>query len=173
MVKETKFDHQIVRIVKGLALGTEQEFGGIIMLDFQTSNIATVTSADTSISWFPLDLGAYAPLHARAAILDIAVRDGVGSGGSYYLSVGNPCGVGDPIVASKTQLIYAGDVNDRWKSRIVVAGLNDDDKVNLRVTASGGVFDYTIKLIGWVLDPYTAKVTPPNEDLKATLVVNQ
>ena len=173
MVKETKFDHKIVRIVKGLALGTEQEFGGIIMLDFQTSNIATVTSVDTSLSWFPLDLGAYAPASARAAILDIAVRDAAGAAASYYLSVGNPCGVGTPIVASKTEIIYAGDVNDRWNSRLVVAGLNDDDKVNLRVTASGAVFDYTIKLIGWVMDPYTAKVTPPNEDLKATFVVNQ
>jgi len=168
MVKETKYDHHPVRIVKGLALGVEQEFGGIIQLDMQTSNIATVTSSN-STGWYHLDLGAYAPKNARAAILDIAARDAAGAATDAYLEVGYP-GI---ILSTKTQIVYCGDVNDRWQSRIVYAVLNDDDKVNLKVTASGAVFDYTIKLIGWVIDPYVAKVTPPSEDLKVTFYVQQ
>ena len=172
MVKETKFDHQIVRIVKGLALGTEQEFGGIIMLDFQTANIATVVSSDSTV-WTLLDLGAYAPAAARAAILDVAARDAAGAAGDYYFSVGNPCAAGAPITAAKTSIVYCGDVNDRWNSRIIVAVMNDDFKVPIRVAASGAVFDYTIKLLGWIMDPYTARITPPSEDLSCTLYVQQ
>ena len=168
MVKETKFDHHPMRIVKGLALGVEQEFGGIVQLDMQTSNIATVVSTNTT-GWKLLDLGAYAPANARAAILDIAARDAAGAATDAYLEVGYP-GV---ILSTKTQIVYCGDVNDRWQSRIVYAVLNDDDKVNVKVTASGAVFDYTVKLIGWVIDPYVAKVTPPSVDLKVIFVVNQ
>lgn len=168
MVKESKYDHHPMRVVKGLALGTEQVYGGIIVLDMQTTAIATVTSTDTT-GWFHLDLGALAPASARAALLDIAVQDGAGAGGNYYVEVGNP-GV---IQASKTQVVYAGDVNDHWSSRLVVAMLNDDDKVNLRVVASGAVLDYTVKLIGWLMDPYVAKVTLPYKDMSCTLVVNQ
>lgn len=175
MVKETKFDHQIVRIVKGLALGTEQEFGGIIMLDFKTSNFVTVVSGDTSITWLQLHLaGSYTvPAAARAVILDVACRDAAGVAAGYYVQFGNPCGVGAPIRASETQIVYAGDVNDRWNSRIVIVEMNDDTKINYQISASGAVFDWNVKLIGWVLDPYTARVTPPSADLKATLVVNQ
>ena len=168
MPKETVYGHHPVRVVKGLALGVESEYGGIIQLDMQTSNIATVTSTNTT-GWFHLDLGAYAPTNARAALLDIAVRDAAGAATDAYLEVG-AAGI---IYSAKTQIIYCGDVNDRWQSRIVIGELNDDDKVNLKVTASGAVFDYTIKLIGWVLDPYVAKVTPPSEDLKVTFYVQQ
>ena len=166
MVKETKYGHHPVRIVKGLALGIEQEYGGIVQLDLQTALVGTGTNSD-STGWYHLDLGAYAPANARAAILDIAVRDAAGAATDAYMEVGYP-GI---ILSTKTQIIYAGDVNDRYQSRIVYAVLNDDDKVNLKVTASGAAFDYTIKLIGWVMDPYVAKVTPPNKDLKATLYV--
>jgi hypothetical protein len=168
MVKETKYDHHPVRIVKGLALGIEQEYGGIIQLDLQSTAIATVTSSN-STGWQHVDLGAYAPANARAAILDVAARDAAGAATDAYLEIGYP-GI---ILSTKTQIVYCGDVNDRWQSRIVYAVLNDDDKINVKVTASGAVFDYTMKLIGWVLDPYVAKVTPPSEELKATLVVNQ
>lgn len=168
MVKETKFGHHPVRIVKGLALGVEQEFGGIVQLDLQSAALATVTSSDTT-GWFHLDLGAYAPTNARAAILDIAARDAAGAATDAFLEVGYP-GI---ILSTKTQIIYCGDVNDRWQSRIVYAVLNDDDKINLKVTASGAAFDYTAKLIGWVIDPYVAKVTPPSVDLKATFYVQQ
>lgn len=167
MVKVTRYEHHPVQIVKGLALGSEQEFGGIVQLDLQTSNIASVDSSDDT-PWFHLDLGAYAPKHARAAILDVAVRDNGAAAGNAYMEVGNP-GI---IYASETQIIYSGDVN-AFNSRIVFAVLNDDDKVNLKITATGAVFDYRVKLIGWVIDPYVAKVTPPYKDLKATLVVNQ
>lgn len=168
MVKVTKYDHHPVQITKGLALGSDQEFGGIVQLDLQTSNIAAVVNTD-STGWKHIDLGAYAPKHARAAILDIAARDAAGAATDAYVEVGNP-GI---IYASETQIIYCGDVNDRWQSRLVYAILNDDDKVNVKVTASGAALDYTAKLIGWVIDPYVAKVTPPYKDLKATFTVNQ
>lgn len=167
MVKETKYDHHPMRIVKGLALGVEQEFGGIVQLDMQSANVGSGTNVDTT-QWFHLDLGAYAPKNARAAILDIAVRDASGAGTEAYMEVGYP-GI---ILSTKTQIVYAGDVNDRYGSRLVIATLNDDDKINLKITASGAAFDYTIKLIGWVLDPYVAKVTPPYVDLKGILNVS-
>ena len=166
MVKDTKFDHHPVRIVKGLALGTEQEFGSIIQLDFQTSNIATVVSTNSTV-WSLLDLGAYAPASARAAILDVAARDAGGAGTDAFIQFGSP----GFIESTKTQIVYCGDVADRWQSRLIIAVLNDDDKICYRVTASAAVFDYTVKLIGWVLDPYVAKVTPPSADLSCTLVV--
>lgn len=168
MVKESKYDHHPVRIVKGLALGTEQEFGGILQLDFQTAVVGSAVNTDDT-GWIHLDLGAYAPKHARAALLDIAARDGAGAANDNYLEVGNP-GI---IYASETQIVYCGDVNDRYQSRLVVALLNDDDKVNIRAVASGAAFDYTIKLIGWVIDPYVAKVTLPYLDMSCTLVVQQ
>ena len=168
MVKETKYDHHPVRIVKGIALGTEQTYGAIIALDLQTTAIATVTNSD-STGWKHLDLGALAPESARAALLDIAVQDAAGAGGNYYLEVGNP-GI---IYASETQVVYAGDVNDHWSSRLVIALLNDDDKINFRIAASGAAFDYTVKLIGWIMDPYTAKVTLPYVDMSCTFSVQQ
>ena len=168
MDKETKFDHHPMRIVKGLALGSEQEYGGIVQLDLQTVVVGSAVNSNTT-GWKLLDLGTYAPAAARAAVLDIAVRDGAGAATDAYLEVGNP-GI---IYASKTQICYAGDVNDRYQSRVVIVLLNDDNKVNLKVTASGAAFDYTIKLLGWVMDPYVAKVTPPYKDLLAYFVVQQ
>jgi len=166
--KETKFDHHPMRIVKGLALGSEQEYGGIIQLDLQTAVVGSaVNSNDTG--WKHLDLGTYAPVAARAALLDIAVRDAAGAANDAFLEVGNP-GI---IYASETQIVYCGDVNDRYQSRLVVALLNDDNKVNIKVNASGAAFDYTIKLIGWVMDPYVAKVTLPYKDMLAYFVVQQ
>jgi len=171
-LKETLYDHHPVRMVEGLALGTEQVFGGIVVLDLQTSVVGS--AADTNdTGWITLDLGTYAPASARAAILDVACRDSGGAAGATYVSVGNPCGVGDPIVASKTQIVYCGDVNDRYKSRLVIALLSDRNLVNIMAIASGAALDYTIKLIGWVLDPYVAKITPPSESLFAYFVVDQ
>ena len=166
MVKETKFGNFPVRVTKGLALGTEEEFGSIIQLDFKTANIATVVSSNTT-QWKTLDLSAYAPVNARTAVLDVAVRDAAGGAGEDYLSFGYP----GFIESTKTQIVYDGDVNDRWQSRLVLAILNELDQINLKVTASGAVFDYTIKLIGWLIDPYVAKVALPYVDLKAIFSV--
>lgn len=166
-LKETLYDHHPVRAVKGLALGTEQQFGGIIVLDLQAAVVGSAVDTDDT-GWIALDLSAYAPASARAAILDVACRDSGGAANDAYLEVGNP-GI---IYASKTQIIYAGDVNDRYRSRLVIALLSDTDLVNIRAVASGANLDYSIKLIGWVLDPYVAKVTPPSVELKAILVVN-
>ena len=166
MVKETKFGHFPVRITKGLALGTEEEFGSIIQLDFQTANIAAVVSTNSTV-WKTLDLSAYAPTNARAAILDVAARDAGGVGTDAFIQFGYP----GFIESTKTQIVYCGDVADRWQSRLVIATLNELDQVNIRVTASAGVFDYTIKLIGWLIDPYVAKVALPYVDLKAIFSV--
>ncbi len=166
-LKETLYDHHPVRIVEGLALGTEQELGGIIVLDLQTSVVGSAVNTDDT-GWIALDLSTYAPASARAAVLDVACRDSGGAANDAYLEVGNP-GI---IYASQTQIIYAGDVNERYRSRLVIALLSDSNYVNIRAVA-GTLLDYTIKLIGWVLDPYVAKVTVPNEDLYCKFVVDQ
>lgn len=107
------------------------------------------------------------PAAAVAAILDVAARDNAGS--DEYLSLATP-GV---IIASKTQIVYCGDVANRWQSRLVIAEMSDDYRIAIKVDASGAVFDYTIKIIGWLLDPSRTRPSMPSEDLKATFVVNQ
>jgi len=167
MVKTHRFKHHPVEIQKGLMLGTEQEYGGIVQLDLRTSNVATVVGKN-STGWTLLDLASLSPpKEAMAAILDVAARDEGGAGTDAHLDIATP-GI---IYASKTEIIYCGDVNDRWQSRIVIAELSDDDKIAIKITASGAVFDYTVKLIGWVIIPSSSRVVPPSKDLKATFTV--
>ena len=169
MVKRHRFRRHPLHAYQGLMLGEEEEYGGIVQLDLRTTNVATVVSTDDT-GWTLLDLaGLSPPAAAVAAILDAAARDAGGAANDTYLSLARP-GI---IIASRTEIIYCGDVNDRWQSRIAIVEMSDDFKVALQATASGAQFDYTIKLIGWILDPSVTRVSMPSEDLKATFFVNQ
>jgi len=176
MVKETKYDHHPVRIIKGLSLGTEYKPGQIVYLDFKTAALTTVASTN-DVSWSLLDIegllpsGATRPVNAVAAILDIAVNDGGSAGQECYMAVATP-GI---IYAGKTQYIYCGDVNDRVGSRTVIVEITGpgDGKFAYMIVASGAVFDYTIKLVGWVIGgTLTSYVTLPYADLKCKFHVN-
>jgi hypothetical protein len=169
-VKRHRFRRHPVHAYEGLMLGEEEEYGGIIQLDLRTTNIATVVSTD-STGWTLLALsGLNPPAAARAAILDAAARDQAGAATDAYLTLAKP---GELGVVSREEIIYCGDVNDRWQSRIVVVEMSDDFKIALRVIASGAVFDYTIKLIGWVLDPSVTRDAMPSEELFCKFAVNQ
>jgi len=174
MVKETEYDHHAVRIVKGLSLGSEYLPGQIVHLNFQTAAIKTVTSTD-DLSWRTLDIddllpsGVTRPVNAIAAILDIAVNDAASAAAAQYMAVATP-GI---ILAGKTQYIYCGNVNDRVNSRIVIVEITGDGKFAYMIVASGAVFDYTIKLIGWIIGgELNTPVTLPSKDLKATFLVS-
>ncbi len=174
MVKETRFDHHAVRVVKGLSLGTEYMPGQIIYLDTQTSALEEVTSDD--VSWTLKDIdgilpsGATRPTNAVAAILDVAVNDSGSAGEECYLAIATP-GI---IVAGKTQYIYCGDVNDRIGTRTVIVEISSDGKFAYMINATGNNFDRVIKLIGWVIaGTLTTPITLPNEELFARFSVNQ
>uniref|UniRef100_A0A6M3M527 Uncharacterized protein n=1 Tax=viral metagenome TaxID=1070528 RepID=A0A6M3M527_9ZZZZ len=169
MVKETEYDHHPVRIVKGLSVGAEYMPGQIVYLDFQTAALTSVASSN-DVPWSTLDIegllpsGTTRPAAAVAAILDIAVNDAGSAGAAAYMMVATP-GI---IYAGKTQYIYCGNVNDRVGSRIVIVEITGpgDGKFAYSIVATGAVFDYVIKLIGWVLGgELTSYVTLPYEDL--------
>lgn len=169
MVKRHRFRHHPLHIYQGLMLGEEEEYGGIAQGDLRTTITATETVLSTT-GWTTLDLaGLNPPAAAVAAILDVAVNDADGDAADYYLQLATP-GI---IYASKTQIVYAGDVDGRWQSRLVIVEISDDGQIAIKVDASVGGFNYTIKLIGWILDPSVTRPSMPSEDLKATFFVNQ
>jgi len=165
-VKTHKFTKHPLEAQKGLMVGTEQEYGGLVQLDLQSAAILSDTGLD-DVSWNLLSLAGYAPKEAAAAILDVAVNDAGSAGQDCYMAFATP-GI---IQAGKTQYVYALAVNDRIGSRLVIVELGDDDKFAYMIEASGAVFDYYIKLVGWILDPSVTKPSMPSEDLKATFVV--
>jgi len=173
MVKETKFDHHAVRVVKGLSLGTEYKPGQIIYLDFQTAALKTITdSGDLSWSLIAIDdelpSGVTRPVNAIAAILDIEVNDD-SSSSATYLAVATP-GI---IVAGKTQYIHCSGVNTIKASRMVIVEITGDGKFAYMINAQTN-FDALIKLIGWVIaGTLTTPITLPNEELFARFSVNQ
>jgi hypothetical protein len=169
MVKETEYDHHPVRIVKGLSVGAEYMPGQIVYLHPQTAALTSVAGSN-DVGWSTLDIegllasGVTRPAAAIAAILDIAVNDAGSAGAAAYMMVATP-GI---IYAGKTQYIYCGNVNDRVGSRIVIVEITGpgDAKFAYSIVATGAVFDYVIKLIGWVLGgELTSYVTLPYEDL--------
>lgn len=175
MVKETKFGQHPVRIVKGLSLGSEYMPGQIVYLNFQTAAIKTVANTN-DVKWSTLDIddllptGVTRPVNAIAAILDVWVRDAASAANATYMALATP-GI---IVAGKTQYIYPGNVNDRPTSRTVIVEITGDGKFAYMIEASGAAFDYTIKLIGWVIGgELSTHVTLPSEELKGVFQVNQ
>jgi len=166
-MKTHKFTKHPLEAQKGLMVGTEQEYGGLVQLDLRTAAILTLASTD-DLSWRLLSLAATSPpKDAIAAILDVAVNDSGSAANVTYMAFATP-GI---IYAGKTAYVYPGDVNDRVGSRIVIVGLNDVDQIAYMIEASGAAFDYSIKLIGWILDPSITRPSMPSEDLKATFIV--
>lgn len=176
MVKETKFDHHPVRVVKDLFLGEEQEHVSPIQLDKLAAALTSLASAG-DVYWTLMDIGALAvaagitvPKNAIAVILDVAVNDAASTANATYMAFATPGNLGS---AGKIAYVYPGNVNDRVGSRLVIVELNDDDKIAYRIEASGGgAFDYVIKLMGWVMGGTNqSKVSMPYGDLKAVFVV--
>lgn len=174
-MKRHRFRHHPLHAFRGLMLGEEEEYGGIIQLELIASNVLLVEDT-SSTQWRLLanlrdysGFGDLPPADAIAAVLDVAVRDADGKTANYYLELATP-GI---IYASKTQIVYAGDVDDRWQSRLVIVEMSDEYEIAAKVTASVGGLDYMIKLIGWVIDPSMTRPSIPSEDLFCKFRVNQ
>jgi len=174
MVKETKYDHHPVRIEKGLFLGSEQlDLAGIYYTQ-HSAVLASVASSD-DLKWALLDLAAVVtvPDNAVAAILDVAVNDEGSAGAAAYAYFSSNVG-GQLDLDSRLTYVYCGNVNDRVGSKTIIATLTEDDKVAFCVVATGAVFDYKIKLIGYLIaGTRSSKVVLPSASLQAQFVVNQ
>lgn len=172
MVKETKYAHHPVRILKGLSLGQEYMPGTVIVLDL-LSAAKTGSLSDTDWTVWDVDslfTGEDRPKDAVAAIIDVAVNDSGSAGTACYLALAAP-GI---IVAGKTFYCYPGDVNDRVQSRLVIIPISSDGKFAVSAEASGGsTLDYSLKLIGWLVGGSLVTATAfPYEDLKAIGTIN-
>jgi len=172
MVKETKYAHHPVRVVKGLSLGTEYMPGTVIVLDF-LSAAKTGSLSDTAWSTWDVDslfTGEDRPVNAVAVILDVEVNDSGSAGADTYLALATP-GI---IVDGKTQYLRAGDVDDRKAERLMIVEITGDGKIAVKAEASGAnTLDYRLKLIGWlVAGTLTSHVTLPSVTLKAKFSVS-
>ena len=169
MVKETKFRHHPVRIEKSLYLGTQQ----LDILGFRSDlqDAALTSSAGgNDVAWTELTLPdlVTVPANAIAAILDVEVNDAGSAGQATYMGF---CPT-PAIVAGRVSYVYCGNVNDRKGSRLVIVELSTNESLMMLVVASGAVFDYTIKLIGWLIGGTdTSRITPPAEELYCTVTV--
>ena len=170
MVKETKFRHHPVRIEKSLYLGTQQLDILGFYADLQDAALASATGVD-DIAWTELTLNnlVTVPADAIAAILDVEVND--------FNPVGQDCYMGfcptPAIIAGRISYVYTGNVADRKGSRLVIVELSTNESIMMMVEASGAVFDYTVKLIGWLIGGTDmSRITPPAVDLPCKVFIN-
>lgn len=164
MVKETRFRHHPVRIEESLFLGVEELDLTGYYEDLQTAVLATASGVDDTVFWEELVLGTLVtiPTDAIAAILDVQVNDSGSAAQECFMGF---CPTG-AIWAGRAQYVYCGDVNDRIGSRIVIVGLSTDESIHYHITASGANFDYTIKLLGWLIGGTDiSRFDPVAEDL--------
>jgi hypothetical protein len=178
MVKETKFRHHPTRIETGLFMGSQQLDILGVELAFLDAALTSAASLNTT-GWLPMNLytlvvaaGATVPRDAIAVILDVEVNDS-GAPGDYYMdlaSVEHSGGAG--VQAGKTETVYVGQVTDRKGARIIIMELSDNFNILTRITASGGNFDYSINLIGWLIGgTRVSRVTWPSADLYAKFAI--
>lgn len=165
MVKETRFRHHPVRIEESLYLGSQQLDLLGIRLDLQDATLkGPTTGTITTPPWQELTLSDLVtiPDDAIAAILSVEVNNLGSAANAAYMGF-SPIG---GIRAGRTQYVYCGNVNDRKGSRIIVVELSTDQSIHYMIDEVGGNFDYTIKLIGWLLGGTDlSRITPPAEAL--------
>lgn len=169
MVKRHRFRRHPLHAYKGLMLGQEEEYVGGVQLDTRDAAIlAAVDQNDTS--WRTLSLAAaLPPAAAIAAILDVQVNDNSGHTEDCHMRIAK-AGI---IIAGRTHYIPTGGVAaDKIGSKTVIVELTEDFLIAYMIQASGGVFDYNINLIGWILDPSVTRDAVPSEDLKCTFFIN-
>ncbi len=170
MVKETKFRHHPVRIEQGLFLGTEQLDLVAFRSDLQDAVIASDAGVDDA-QWTELTLSdlVTVPEDAVAVVLDVEVNDNGSAGQDCYMGF---CPT-HAIIAGRISNVYAGNVADRKGSRVVIVELSTRDSVVYNIVASGAVFDYSIKLLGWLIGgTRLSKITPPAVDLLCIVDIN-
>jgi len=171
MVKETKYRHHPVRIEKSLYLGSEQ----IDILGYHSDLQDAVLDSDTGLDdtpWTELTLSdkVTVPDDAIAIILDVEVFDNNPTAQDCYMGF---CPT-HAIIAGRISNVYTGNVADRKGSRVVIVELSTRDSIVYNIVASGAVFAYTIRLLGWLIGgTEVSKITPPAEELYCKFRCNQ
>jgi len=177
MVKETKYRHHPVRIENGLYLGSQQLDILGVKLAFLDAVLTSAAGEDTT-DWTPMNLntlvvaaGETVPHDAVAVILDVEVNDN-GAPGDYYMDFASVEHNYLGVQAGKTETVYVGQVSDRKGARSIIVELSEDFNILTKITASGGVFDYSINLVGWLIGgTRVSKVTWPSVDLYAKFTI--
>lgn len=174
MVKRHRFRRHPLHAYRGLMLGAEEEYVGGVQLDLRDAAILSAVDQDDT-SWRTLSLAAaLPPAAAVAAILDVQVNDAGSAGENCHMRIAK-AGI---IIAGRTHYIGAPAPNDLIGSKTVIVELTEDFLIAYMIQASGGVFDYNINLIGWILEArgplpaWVARDAVPSEDLKCTFFIN-
>lgn len=164
MVKETRFRHHPTRIEEALWLGMQELDLTGFYLDLQTAALVDLTGQDDTVFFEELTLSdlVTVPDDAIAVVLEVEANDSGSAGQACYIGFA-PTG---DLRPGKIQYVYTGNVADRKGSRIIIVLISTDESILYQIVASGAAFDYTIKLIGWLIGGTDlARQTPPAEEL--------
>lgn len=155
--KISLFRHHPVRIEQGLFMGLQQLDIVAVRLAMLDAVLTSPTGVN-STGWLPLDIrslvvakGGIMPYNAIAVILDVEVSDTNPVGAATYMEFAGVEHNYLGVPAGKIQTVYCGNVTDRKHARLIVAQLSYDGRILCKITASGAVFAYTIKLVGWLI----------------------
>jgi len=168
MVKKVIYDKHPVQITKGLYLGDNEQQAMAIAFDPQAVNLVAVASTNDRLPWYMYNINTLAlaagitiPTGAVGALVDVAVNDGGSAGADAFMSFAT-AGV---IYASKTWIVYCGRVNDGVGSKQLPILWTEAGDFTYAVNATGAVFDYTIKIVGWIMagENYTYPEIPSLE----------
>lgn len=166
MVKETKYRHHPVRLEQGLFLGAQQLDILGFRLDLQSTALTSASNQSATAVWQELTLYNLitVPTDAIAIVLDVEVNDAASAANVTYMGF---CPTGRAM-AGRCQYAYPANVNDRKSSRIVIIELSGQTypSIGYTIEASDGAFDYSIKLIGWLVGgTRVSRLAKPAEDL--------
>ncbi len=177
MVKKTTYDHHPVDIRKGLFIGGSETHITAVALEMQTAVLVAATGQNDQLPWgifnintLALAAGITVPTGAVGALVDVAVNDAASAGAQAFMAFA-PAGI---LYAAKTMYVYTPNVNDRINSRTVPILWTEAGDFAYLINATGAVFDYTIKIIGWLMagEDYTQPEIP-SVDLSCGLSVTQ
>lgn len=178
MVKKTTYDHHPVEIIRGLFIGGSETHITAIALELQTANLVAAAGLDDQLPWrifninvLALAAGITVPAGAVGALVDVTVNDNGADAAIAFMGFA-PAGV---LYASKTINVYCGGgVADRPGSRLVPILWTEAGDFAYNITATGAVFDYTIKIVAWLMagSDYTQPEIP-SQELACGFRVNQ
>ena len=177
MVKKTIYEHHPVQFKKGLYLGDNEQLLTVLAIDPQTVNLVAVAGTDDRLPWRVYNINELAvaagitiPTGAVGALIDVEVNDAGSAGAAAFMSFVEA----GAIYASKTWSVYCGNVNDRVGTKQLPIMWTEGGDFAYRVNATGAVFDYTIRIVGWIMagSDYTYPEIP-SQNLACGFRVNQ
>lgn len=178
MVKKTTYDHHPVEILKGFFIGGSETHITAIALALQTANlVGPLTDQDDQLPWGVWNINVLAaaagitvPSGAVGAIIDVTVNDSGSAANPHHMKFA-PAGV---LYAASTIYVYCGRTNDEINTRLVPILWTEEGDFAYGRDASGTNFDYTIKIVAWLMagSDYTPPEIP-SQELACGFRVNQ